>query len=167
MPAGRMPVRALVGTTPEQRRKAEEMIRVDVAAGRQAFVICPLVEESSALEAKAAESEYARIKAEVFPELRVGLIHGRMRSQEKEETMNAVRAGQIDVLVATTVIEVGVDIPNASVMIVEDADRFGLSQLEHVRLAHRGGPWRGRARDRAQATRGDGIDDRRLPARRA
>ena len=133
MPPGRTPVRTIVATTPAQRRAAEDLVREQVAAGRQAFVICPLVEESSALEAKAAESEYARITVEVFPDLRVGLIHGRVRPAEKESTMRAMREGAIDVLVATTVIEVGVDIPNATVMLVEDADRFGLSQLHQLR----------------------------------
>jgi ATP-dependent DNA helicase RecG len=133
MPPGRLPVHTIVATTTAQRAEAERLIREAVAQGRQAFVICPLVEESAALEAKAAESEYARIKEDVFPDLRVGLIHGRMRGADKEATMRSMRNGDVDVLVATTVIEVGVDIPNATVMLVEDADRFGLSQLHQLR----------------------------------
>jgi ATP-dependent DNA helicase RecG len=133
MPAGRTPVRTTVVSDDMTRAAAYEDIRTEVEAGRQAFIVCPLVEGSASLEVKAAESEYERVRAEVFPNLRVGLIHGRMKSQVKEEVMNALRAGTIDVLVATTVVEVGVDIPNATVMIVEDADRFGLSQLHQLR----------------------------------
>lgn len=132
MPGGRKPVRTRV-IGPGGRDKVYELIRREVGAGRQAFVICPLVEESQALEAKAAETEYERIRSEVFPDLRVGLIHGRMRPPDKERVMRSMRAGETDVLVATTVIEVGVDIPNATVMLVEDADRFGLSQLHQLR----------------------------------
>jgi ATP-dependent DNA helicase RecG len=132
MPPGRSPVRTSV-IGPAKRADAYDVIRREVAEGRQAFVVCPLVSESEALEAKAATSEYARISSEVFPDLRVGLIHGRMRPAEKDSVMTAMRAGEIDVLVATTVIEVGVDIPNATVMLVEDADRFGLSQLHQLR----------------------------------
>lgn len=132
MPPGRLPVRTRV-VGPSQRERAYEVIRREVARGRQAFVICPLVSDSEALEVKAAVSEKERMSSEVFPDLRVGLIHGRMRPAEKETVMRSMRAGEIDVLVATTVVEVGVDIPNASVMIVEDADRFGLSQLHQLR----------------------------------
>ncbi len=132
MPKGRLPVRTLVATTAEDRAGAEALIRSEAAAGRQAFIICPLVEESSVLEAKAAESEYQRVQ-EIFPGLRVGLLHGRMRPADKEAMMSRMRSGEVDVLVATTVVEVGVDIPNATVMLVEDADRFGLSQLHQLR----------------------------------
>jgi ATP-dependent DNA helicase RecG len=132
MPPGRLPVRTRV-IRPTERDEAYELIRKEVAAGRQAFVVCPLVSESEALEAKAATSEYERISGDVFPDLRVALIHGRMRPAEKDAVMAATRAGETDVLVATTVIEVGVDIPNATVMLIEDADRFGLSQLHQLR----------------------------------
>ena len=132
MPPGRIKVRTKV-LGPAARDEAYELIRREAAAGRQAFIVCPLVADSEALEAKAATTEYERIAKEVLPELRVGLIHGRLRSQEKERVMQALRDGEIDVLVATTVIEVGVDIPNATVMVVEDADRFGLSQLHQLR----------------------------------
>ena len=132
MPAGRTPVRTEV-INAGQRDEAYALIREQVAAGHQAFVVCPLVADSEALEVKAATSEHARIAAEVFPDLRVGLIHGRLRSVDKEAVMASMRAGEIDVLVATTVIEVGVDIPNATVMLIEDADRFGLSQLHQLR----------------------------------
>ena len=132
MPPGRRPVTTRV-IRPNERTTAYELIRDDVRSGRQAFVVCPLVSESEALEAKAATTEYERISAEIFPDLRVALIHGRMRPAEKDAVMTAMRAGEIDVLVATTVIEVGVDIPNATVMLIEDADRFGLSQLHQLR----------------------------------
>jgi len=132
MPPGRTPVRTEV-IGPGERDRAYALIRDEVGAGRQAFVVCPLVAESEVLEVKAATTEYERIAADVLSDLRVGLIHGRMRPAEKEFVMNAMRAGEIDVLVATTVIEVGVDIPNATVMLIEDADRFGLSQLHQLR----------------------------------
>ena len=132
MPAGRIPVKTLV-LGPDDRDRAYDLIRSEVAAGRQAFIVCPLVSDSEALEVKAATSEHQRIAKDVFPELRVALIHGRLRPAEKERVMQSMRDGEIDVLVATTVIEVGVDIPNATVMVVEDADRFGLSQLHQLR----------------------------------
>ena len=132
MPPGRRAVHTRV-IRANERTDAYDLIRDEVRAGRQAFVVCPLVAESETLEAKAAKTEYERIAADIFPELRVSLIHGRMRPGEKDAVMTAMRAGEIDVLVATTVIEVGVDIPNATVMLIEDADRFGLSQLHQMR----------------------------------
>ena len=132
MPPGRRPVKTEV-IGPDKRVRAYELIREEVTAGRQAFVVCPLVAESEALEVKAATTEYERISHDVLQDLRVALIHGRMRPAEKDSVMSAMRAGEIDVLVATTVIEVGVDIPNATVMLIEDADRFGLSQLHQLR----------------------------------
>jgi ATP-dependent DNA helicase RecG len=140
MPPGRMPVKTRV-VSPAERDRADELIRREVAAGRQAFIVCPLVEKSSSLEAKAAEAEYERLNTWVFKDLRVGLIHGRMRPAQKEDVMNRMRAGEIDVLVATTVIEVGVDIPNATVMLIEDADRFGLAQLHQLRGRIGRGRW--------------------------
>lgn len=133
MPPGRTPVQTKVVRDEAGRDAVYQHIRDEVSSGRQGFILCPLVEDSASLEAKAAESEYERMRLEVFPDLRVGLIHGRMKSAAKEQVMAAMRAGEIDVLVATTVIEVGVDIPNASVMVIEDADRFGLSQLHQLR----------------------------------
>lgn len=131
MPPGRMPV-----VTKEMSKDAMdpvyELIRNEVAAGRQAFVVCPLVEESDKIEAVSATAEHARL-ARVFGDLRVGLLHGQMKPAEKEAVMDAMRAGEIDVLVATTVIEVGIDIANATVMVIEDAERFGLSQLHQLR----------------------------------
>jgi ATP-dependent DNA helicase RecG len=133
MPQGRIPVKTtLVAPGSPAERKVYDLIRAEVAAGRQAFVVCPLVEDSEKLQAASATAEYERLTG-VFPDLRVGLIHGQMRSGEKEEVMGRMRAGTVDVLVATTVIEVGIDIPNATVMVIEDADRFGLSQLHQLR----------------------------------
>jgi hypothetical protein len=104
-----------------------------VAAGRQAYVVYPLVEESDKVDLKAATEMADHLAQEVFPEFRVGLLHGRMKPDGKDRVMRAFAAGELDILVSTTVIEVGVDVPNASVMIVEHAERFGLSQLHQLR----------------------------------
>lgn len=117
----------------EQRPEAYDFVHQQIAAGRQAFVICPLIEESEVIEAKAAVTEYQRLSQDVFPELRLGLLHGRMPSSEKEEVMRRFRQGELDILVSTPVVEVGIDVPNATVMLVEGADRFGLSQLHQFR----------------------------------
>jgi len=133
MPRGRIPVRT-VHKTRDERAMAwiYDLVRSEVGAGRQAFVVCPLVDESENLEVKSATEEYERLRG-VFPDLRLGLIHGQLRPAEKDGVMHRFRKGEVDVLVATTVIEVGIDIPNATLMIVEDADRFGLSQLHQLR----------------------------------
>jgi ATP-dependent DNA helicase RecG len=116
------------------REEAYERVRAEVRSGRQAYVVCALVEEGAdGNEAKAATKEAERLRTEVFPDLRVGLLTGRMRPAEKVAVMREFRDGAIDVLVSTTVIEVGVDVPNATVMIVEDAERFGLAQLHQLR----------------------------------
>ncbi|HSK47179.1 MAG TPA: ATP-dependent DNA helicase RecG, partial [Coriobacteriia bacterium] len=120
-------------TTIAASAKAHDSVRRAVRKGRQAYVVCSLVEESDSAEAKAATREAERLQNQVFPDLRVGLLTGRMRPAEKAEAMRRFRAGEIDVLVSTTVIEVGVDVPNATVMIVENADRFGLAQLHQLR----------------------------------
>lgn len=131
MPPGRAPV--LTRHMPRaDEGSAWQIIREQVAKGRQAFVVCPLVEDSDKVEAASAKAEHARL-SEVFSDLEVGLIHGQMRPAEKEGVMAAFRAGETQVLVSTTVIEVGIDVPNATVMVVEDADRFGLSQLHQLR----------------------------------
>ncbi|HEY5276275.1 MAG TPA: ATP-dependent DNA helicase RecG [Coriobacteriia bacterium] len=115
------------------RDEAYDVVRAAVRAGRQAYVVCALVDDSEATEAKAAIREAERLRTRVFRDLRVGLLTGQMRPSEKTAAMEDFRAGRIDVLVATTVIEVGVDVPNATVMIVEDAERFGLAQLHQLR----------------------------------
>lgn len=131
MPPGRTPV-----TTEHLPRAAEDrawkLIRNEVEAGRQAFVVCPLVDESEKVQAASATEEHARL-ASVLAPLRVGLIHGQLRPADKESVMASFRRGEVDVLVSTTVIEVGIDVPNATVMVIEDADRFGLSQLHQLR----------------------------------
>jgi ATP-dependent DNA helicase RecG len=108
-------------------------VRQEVAAGRQAYVVCPLIEESEKLEVRSAEETYDELSRAELTDLRLALLHGRMTSGEKEKTMSLFRSGAIDVLVSTTVIEVGVDVPNATVMVVLDADRFGIAQLHQLR----------------------------------
>ena len=133
LPAGRRPVRTRVVRTAADRRKAYDLVREQVRQGRQAFVVCAAIDEENRLEVRAAEKEAERLRTEVFPDLRIALLHGRMRPKEKEARMEAFRAGEADVLISTTVIEVGVDVPNATVMLVENAERFGLAQLHQLR----------------------------------
>ncbi len=116
-----------------RRDEAYRLIAQQISEGRQAFIICPLIEESESLAVKAATVEYERLSRDVFPNLRLGLVHGAMKAAEKDQVMRHFRDGELDVLVATSVIEVGIDIPNATVMVIEDADRFGLSQLHQFR----------------------------------
>jgi len=130
MPPGRRPVETGV-VAPDDREQAYELVRREVRAGRQVFVICPLIEASNNMQAKAATVEFDRLRTEVFPDLRLALVHGRLKG--KDAVMQAFRAGESDVLVATSVVEVGVDVPNATVMLVEGADRFGLAQLHQLR----------------------------------
>ncbi len=132
LPEGRRPVKTEV-LGPSERGRAYEAIRREVAAGRQAFVVCPLIEESDKLEASAAESVYQELSDGELEGLRLGLLHGRLSPKDAARVMEAFRAGEIDVLVATTVVEVGVDVPNATVMVVESAERFGLAQLHQLR----------------------------------
>jgi ATP-dependent DNA helicase RecG len=134
MPPGRTPITTkMVDPSPLSHAAAWKQLRDEVEAGHQAYVVCPLVEEKGKIEAKAATAEFERLRAEELAGLRLGLLHGQLPSKEKEAVMDAFRNHSLDVLVATTVIEVGVDVPNATVMIVEDADRFGLSQLHQLR----------------------------------
>ncbi len=132
MPPGRKVVKT-VRALPHERDESYAFVREQIAEGRQAFVICPLVEESEAIATKAAVQEYERLAREVFPDLRLGLVHGRVPSGEREITMRAFRDGELDILVSTAVVEVGIDVPNATVMMVEGADRFGLAQLHQFR----------------------------------
>jgi len=131
-PKARPPVKTSL-VRAASRDKAYERIRAAVKAGQQAYVVCALVDESEAAEARAATREVERLRVKVFPKLRVGLLTGRMKPTDKQRVMREFRAGELDVLVATTVIEVGVDVPNATIMIIEDADRFGLAQLHQLR----------------------------------
>ena len=132
LPPGRSPVETKV-VGPNERSEAHEFIRAQIAEGRQAFVICPLIEESDKLGAKAATAEFEVLSTEIFPELRVELLHGRMPAKEKEERMGRFASGGADILVATSVVEVGVDVPNATVMVIEGAERFGIAQLHQFR----------------------------------
>jgi len=132
MPPGRVPVETRV--FPESARgKVYRVVEEEIKKGRQAFVVYPLVEGSEKLDLKDATRMAEHLQKEIFPEFRVGLLHGRMTSDEKDAIMKEVQGGRIQILVATTVIEVGIDIPNASVMVVEHAERFGLSQLHQLR----------------------------------
>jgi len=131
MPAGRRPVETRLVSRAEEGT-VWELVRAEVAAGRQAFVVCPLVEDSEKLAVASATAEHARL-VELLAGIEVGLLHGQQPARAKAEIMDAFRAGEVDVLVATTVIEVGIDVPNATVIVIEDADRFGLSQLHQLR----------------------------------
>jgi len=132
MPLGRKPIETR-WVAPEEREGAYEFLREQVRQERQAFIICPLIEESEVLVTRAATQEFKRLSGEVFPDLRLGLLHGRLGSHEKERVMRDFRDGRLDILVSTAVVEVGVDIPNATVMMVEGAERFGLAQLHQLR----------------------------------
>ncbi|MFP5318032.1 MAG: ATP-dependent DNA helicase RecG [Acidimicrobiia bacterium] len=133
LPPGRRPVVTRWLRSELEQSEAYGRVADEVAAGRQAYVVCPLVEESEKVQARSAVAEHERLSTEVWPDLRVGLLHGQMPSRDKEAVMTAFRARELDVLVATTVIEVGVDVPNATVMIIQDADRFGIAQLHQLR----------------------------------
>jgi len=133
LPKGRQPIETHLADGERARARAYERIREELRNGRQAFIVCPLVEESELLQARAATAEYERLKATEFAAFDVVLLHGQMKSREKAAAMEAFAAGGADVLVATTVIEVGIDVPNATVMLVEDAERYGISQLHQLR----------------------------------
>ena len=134
MPPGRKPVQTRL-VPPDQRSEAYAFVRAEVARGRQVFVICPLIQESDKLGVRSATQELEKLRTDVFPELapRIALLHGRLKSAEKEDVMRRFQAGELAIVVATSVVEVGIDIPNASVMMVEGADRFGLAQLHQFR----------------------------------
>ena len=133
LPPGRTPI-----VTEWARDDAAEdgvwgVVRAEVGAGRQVYVVCPLIDESEALDVRSAEDTFAALQAAELSDLRLGLLHGRVTAAEKASVMDDFRAGDLDVLVATTVIEVGVDVPNATVMVILDADRFGIAQLHQLR----------------------------------
>ncbi|HEX5870177.1 MAG TPA: ATP-dependent DNA helicase RecG, partial [Longimicrobium sp.] len=130
-PPGRQPIKTALRTE-SSRPKVLKFVQEEVRKGRQAYIVYPLVEESEKVELKAATAEFEQLSA-VFPELRLALIHGQMPGEEKDRVMRAFAAGEVDVLVSTTVIEVGIDVPNATVMVIEHAERFGLSQLHQLR----------------------------------
>jgi ATP-dependent DNA helicase RecG len=132
LPPGRQRIRTALRAA-DARSRVYDFIRDEVTRGRQVYIVYPLVDESEKIDLKAATAEYQRLAKDVFPELRLGLLHGQLNGDEKDATMRAFAAGSIDILVATSVIEVGIDVPNASVMVVEHAERFGLSQLHQLR----------------------------------
>jgi ATP-dependent DNA helicase RecG len=133
MPPGRLPVTTRWLRSPLEAEEAWSRVREEVAAGHRAFVVCPLVEGSDRVQASSVVAEEERLSGAELAGLRVGLLHGQMRPSEKEAAMADFRSGRLDVLVATTVIEVGVDVPEATVMVIEDADRFGIAQLHQLR----------------------------------
>ncbi len=132
MPAGRTPVKTYCRPEKE-REKVYDYLRMQVAEGRQGYIVYPLVEESEKMDLKAAVESYEHLSLTVFPDLHLGLIHGQMTPEQKEEVMGKFRRGELNLLVGTTVIEVGVDVPNATVMVIEHAERFGLAQLHQLR----------------------------------
>ena len=133
MPKGRQPIGTAAARSEAERVAAYDLIRREVRAGRQAFVVCAAIDEGNRTQVRAAEAEAERLATEVFPDLQVELLHGRMRPKDKDRVMEDFRSGRADVLISTTVIEVGVDVPNATVMLIENAERFGLAQLHQLR----------------------------------
>jgi ATP-dependent DNA helicase RecG len=162
LPPGRTPITTVVRREAD-RDKAYEGLRREIAGGRQAYVVVPLVEETAASDLKAATAFAAHLRKDVFPSLAIGLVHGRLKGDEKDRVMQDFARGAIQILVATTVIEVGVDVPNATVMLIEQAERFGLAQLHQLRgRVGRGG---GAAHCVLLTTRGITADgERRLDA---
>ncbi len=132
MPPGRRTIRTRLVDS-DRRDAAYAFVRDQLEAGRQAFVVCPLIDESEAIQTRAAQEEYERLSTKVYPDRKVGLLHGRMSLREKEAVMDEFKSGEIDVLVSTPVVEVGIDVSNATVMMIDGAERFGLSQLHQFR----------------------------------
>jgi len=132
MPANRKPIKTGVRLE-DQKDRVYDFVRKEVSEGRQAYVVFPLIEESEKVDLKAATEEFERLRKDVFPSFRLGLLHGRMKTEEKDQIMQGFKSGETQILVSTTVIEVGIDVPNATIMIVENAERFGLSQLHQLR----------------------------------
>ena len=130
LPKGRKPI---ITTMTNSRKQIANLIRAEVEAGRQAYIVYPLIEESETLSAKAATIEREKWQTEVFPDYNIGLLHGKLKNDEKEEVMQKFKDGEYQILVSTTVVEVGVDVPNATVIVIENAERFGLSQLHQLR----------------------------------
>jgi len=141
MPPGRQAIETR-WFLPGERERAYRFVLAQIQQGRQAYIICPLVEESEKIEAKAAVEEHERLQKSVFPDLRLGLLHGRLKAAEKEAVMHAFDQRELDILVSTSVVEVGIDVPNATVMLIEGANRFGLSQLHQFRGRVGRGEWK-------------------------
>ena len=154
LPPGRKPV-VTIARSDAERANVYALIRNEIAKGRQVYVVCPLVEESEKLDLKAATEMSEELKSRIFPEKRIELVHGRIKSRERERIMHLFVTGAVDILVATTVIEVGVDVPNATVMVIEQAERFGLAQLHQLR----GRVGRGVDQSHCALLHGDQISD--------
>ena len=129
LPPGRQPIKTETATS----KLAYDRVREEVKKGRQAYIVFPLIEESETLSAKAATIEAEKLQNEIFPQFKVGLLHGKLKNDEKDKVMADFKNKEYDILVSTTVVEVGVDVPNATVMVIENAERFGLSQLHQLR----------------------------------
>jgi ATP-dependent DNA helicase RecG len=132
MPADRKPIKTAIRLE-HQKEKVYQFVKEEVRRGRQVYIVFPLIEESEKVDLKAATAEFKHLQAKVFPEFKLGLLHGRMKPEQKDDVMQQFKAVAIHILVSTTVIEVGIDIPNATIMIIENAERFGLSQLHQLR----------------------------------
>lgn len=132
LPPGRTPIKTVLLQS-KQQSQAYQLLRNEIQKGHQAYVVFPLIEESETLAAKAATQECERLKTEVFPDFKIGLLHGKLSSEDKDAVMSSFSRGELHLLVSTTVVEVGVDVPNATVMVIENADRFGLAQLHQLR----------------------------------
>lgn len=130
LPRGRKPIKTILTGS---HRQVWDLIKQEVESGRQAYIVYPLIDESETLSAKAATIEAEKLQQEIFPQFKIGLLHGKLKNDEKEEVMKDFKDGKYDILVSTTVVEVGVDVPNATVMVIENAERFGLSQLHQLR----------------------------------
>ena len=130
LPKGRKPIKTILTGS---HRQVWDLIKQEVESGRQAYIVYPLIDESETLSAKAATIEAEKLQQEIFPQFKIGLLHGKLKNDEKEEVMKDFKDGEYDILVSTTVVEVGVDVPNATVMVIENAERFGLSQLHQLR----------------------------------
>lgn len=161
MPEGRQPITTFV-LRPQERERAYTLIRAQVKNGNQAFIVYPLIDESEKIDARAAVDDFETLSKQVYPDLKLGLLHGRMKPAEKDEVMLKFRDKEFDILVSTTVIEVGVDVPNSTVMLIEGADRFGLAQLHQLR----GRVGRGSAQSTCLLipTREDATENERLQA---
>ncbi len=161
LPVGRLPITTYV-LRPQERERAFAVIRAQIKEGKQAFIVYPLIDESEKIEARAAVDDFETLSKEVFPDLKLGLLHGRMKPAEKDEVMMKFRDKEYHILVSTTVIEVGVDVPNSTVMLIEGADRFGLAQLHQLRGRV------GRGADQSFCllipTREDAVENERLQA---
>ena len=132
MPAGRIPIRTALRTE-RQKERVYQFVKEEIQNGRQAYIVYPLIEESEKVDLKAATKEFENLQRCIFPDLKLALLHGRMKSEAKDEIMQKFKSGDIQILVSTTVIEVGIDVPNATVMIIENSERFGLAQLHQLR----------------------------------